>query len=191
MEETLMKPVFHDLITASGYSGDLMLSALQKFIRRGEAENAARAAYELSIACEEADHLVWQRLRVICAEDVGLGCPEAPAVVHALAQSANDLPWGNPDRNILMTHAVRFLCQCPKDRASCTLTSVLKRRVKSGAAFELPDFVYDMHTAKGQEMGRGRMHFLHEASRVIPASEQPDPWYEELETLYKEEDSNG
>lgn len=186
-----MEPVFHERITASGHSGDLMLSALQKFIRRGDAEGAARAAYELSIVDEAADRLVWQRLAVICAEDVGLGCPEAPAVVHALAQSARDLPWGNPDRHILLTHAVRFLCQCPKDRASCTLTSVLKRRVKAETPFALPDYVYDMHTVKGREMGRGKMHFLHEASRVIPESEREDPWYEELEKLYKEEDRNG
>lgn len=186
-----MEPVFHELITASGHTGDLMLSALQKMIRRGDAEGASRAAYELSIASEASDQLAWQRLSVICAEDVGLGCPEAPAVVHALAQSARELPWGNSDRHILLTHAVRFLCQCPKDRASCTLTSVLKRRVKAGVPFEMPDYVYDMHTAKGREMGRGRMHFLHEASRVIPESQWDDPWYEELDRLYKEEDLNG
>lgn len=185
-----MNPVFHDMVTASGHTGDLMLSALQKFIRRGETERAARAAYELSICSEEAEKVVWRRLRVICAEDVGLANPQAPSVVHALAESACELPWGTPDRNILLTHAVRYLCQCPKDRASCTLNSVIKRRVKAGAPFELPDYVYDMHTIKGRAMGRGRMHFLHEASRVIPPSERCDPWYAELESLYKEEDPN-
>lgn len=186
-----MDIVFRDIVTASGYTGDLMLSALQKFIRRGETECAARAAYELSAYSAEAEAVVWQRLRVICAEDVGMGNPMAPAVIHALAESAKELPWGNPDRNILLTHAVRFLCAAPKDRASCTLNSVTKRRVNSQTHFDLPDYVYDMHTAKGREMGRKRMHFLLEASRVVPASQVQDPWYAELEALYKEEDGNG
>lgn len=186
-----MDIVFHDIKTASGYTGDLLLSALQKFIRRGDVENAVRAAYELAIYSEEAEQVVWQRLRVICAEDVGMGNTNAPAVIHALAESVKAFPWGNPDRNIILTHAVRYLCACPKDRASCTLNSVIKRRVKAGVAFELPDYVYDMHTEKGREMGRGRMHFLHEASRVVPSSQVEDPWFGELEAMYKEEDPNG
>ena len=186
-----MDLVFREIVTASGYTGDLMLSALQKFIRRGETENAARAAYELAIHSEAAEQVVWQRLRVICAEDVGLGNPKSSAVIHALAENAKAFPWGNPDRNIILTHAVRYLCACPKDRASCTLNSVIKRRVQEGGAFELPDYVYDMHTEKGRGMGRGRMHFLHEASRVVPPSQVKDPWFTELEARYKEEDPNG
>ena len=186
-----MDILFRDIKTASGHSGDLMLSALQKFIRRGETENAARAAFELAAYSAEAEMVVWQRLRVICAEDVGMANPQAPAVIHALAESAKAFPWGNPDRNIILTHAVRYLCTSSKDRASCTLNSVIKRRVKAGTTFDLPDYVYDMHTEKGREMGRGRMHFLHEASRVVPPSPIEDPWFDELQAMYKEEDPNG
>ena len=33
---------------------------------------------------------------------------------------------------------------------------------------EIPDIALDKHTTRGQEMGRGSEHFLHEASKVIP-----------------------
>lgn len=186
-----MDIVFRDIVTASGHTGDLMLSALQKFIRRGDMEHAARAAFELAAYSAEAEVVVWQRLRVICAEDVGMANPQAAAVIHALAESAKAFPWGNPDRHIILTHAVRYLCASPKDRASCTLNSVIKRRISAGTPFELPDYVYDMHTEKGREMGRGRMHFLQEASRVIPPSEIEDPWLTELDAFYQKEDPHG
>lgn len=186
-----MEIVFRDIVTPSGHTGDLMLSALQKFIRRGDAERAARAAYELASHSAEAEAVVWQRLRVICAEDVGLADPQSSCVIHALAENAAAFPWGNPDRYIILTHAVRYLCAAPKDRASCTLNSVIKRRVAAGAPFELPDYVYDMHTEQGRSMGRGRMHFLQEASRVIPPSAVEDPWLPELEAFYKKEDPHG
>ena len=40
-----MIPIFyHDIVTPSGHPGDEVISALQKFIRRGETELAVRAA---------------------------------------------------------------------------------------------------------------------------------------------------
>ena len=39
---------------------------------------------------------------------------------------------------------------------------------------EVPDYAYDLHTAKGRAMGRDEMHFLTEASRVIPQLEGED-----------------
>ena len=32
----------------------------------------------------------------------------------------------------------------------------------------IPDVALDKHTKRGAAMGRGSMHFLHEASKVIP-----------------------
>ena len=49
-----MIPIFyHDIVTPSGHPGDEVISALQKFIRRGETELAVRAAYELYLTEEE------------------------------------------------------------------------------------------------------------------------------------------
>mgnify|MGYP000135114525 FL=1 len=68
-----MEILYHDIVTASGQPADVVISALQKFIRRGETEQAARAAYELYLVGEEMTEYRWQRLNIIGAEDIGLG----------------------------------------------------------------------------------------------------------------------
>ena len=41
------KIIFSDITTPNGYPCDIMVSAVQKFVRRGETEKAVQAAYEL------------------------------------------------------------------------------------------------------------------------------------------------
>ena len=171
-----MIPIFyHDIVTPSGHPGDEVISALQKFIRRGETELAVRAAYELYLTGEELTAYLWRRLLVISAEDVGLGEPMAPVVVDALH---------------------RYLCACRKERGSSVLASVVKRRIRRGDPFPLPDYVYDMHTLTGQERGRNIDHFLAEAACVRPGVrataeelEETERWERELVALMKEEEA--
>mgnify|MGYP002591079676 CR=1 FL=1 len=87
-----MEILYHDIVTASGQPADVVISALQKFIRRGETEQAARAAYELYLAGEEMTEYLWQRLKIISAEDIGLGQPVAPVVVEALWSISRRVP---------------------------------------------------------------------------------------------------
>ena len=47
-----MEILYHDIMTSSGQPADVVISALQKFIRRGQTENAAWAAYELYLTGE-------------------------------------------------------------------------------------------------------------------------------------------
>ena len=142
-----MIPIFyHDIVTPSGHPGDEVISALQKFIRRGETELAVRAAYELYLTGEELTAYLWRRLLVISAEDVGLGEPMAPVVVDALHRSSRELSRDSSDYQLLFVHAVRYLCACRKERGSSVLASVVKRRIRRGDPFPLPDYVYDMHT---------------------------------------------
>ena len=164
-----MIPIFyHDIVTPSGHPGDEVISALQKFIRRGETELAVRAAYELYLTGEELTAYLWRRLLVISAEDVGLGEPMAPVVVDALHRSSRELSRDSSDYQLLFVHAVRYLCACRKERGSSVLASVVKRRIRRGDPFPLPDYVYDMHTLTGQERGRNIDHFLAEAACVRP-----------------------
>ena len=104
-----MIPIFyHDIVTPSGHPGDEVISALQKFIRRGETELAVRAAYELYLTGEELTAYLWRRLLVISAEDVGLGEPMAPVVVDALHRSSRELSRDSSDYQLLFVHAVRY-----------------------------------------------------------------------------------
>mgnify|MGYP000422490739 FL=1 len=91
---------------------------------------------------------------------------------------------------------MRYLCACRKERGSSVLASVVKRRIRRGDPFPLPDYVYDMHTLTGQERGRNIDHFLAEAACVRPGVrataeelEETERWERELVALMKEEEA--
>ena len=155
-----------------------------------------RAAYELYLTGEELTAYLWRRLLVISAEDVGLGEPMAPVVVDALHRSSRELSRDSSDYQLLFVHAVRYLCACRKERGSSVLASVVKRRIRRGDPFPLPDYVYDMHTLTGQERGRNIDHLLAEAACVRPGVrataeelEETERWERELVALMKEEEA--
>ena len=126
-----MIPIFyHDIVTPSGHPGDEVISALQKFIRRGETELAVRAAYELYLTGEELTAYLWRRLLVISAEDVGLGEPMAPVVVDALHRSSRELSRDSSDYQLLFVHAVRYLCARISSRMSFLSSKSVKKTLR-------------------------------------------------------------
>ena len=70
--------------TINGLEADLVISALQKCIRRGEEDTALRMAYELYMTSTFHEEKMWNRLLVIPVEDIGFGNVEAAAVVKNL-----------------------------------------------------------------------------------------------------------
>lgn len=187
-KKMLSVDVFHDK-SRNGYPLDVLVSALQKSIRRNEFELAARVAYELSISSSELENHVWHRLLVISAEDIGSGNFLANTIVKNLYDSSLifcDEP-GRGDRLILMMHAIRFLCRQDKDRCSCLYADIVKREKEE---ISFPDYVYDMHTTKGMELKRKFDFFLDEASKVSPACnvEEEEQLKEKLRSLLRPED---
>jgi len=159
--------------TIHGFAADELVSVLQKSIRRGLAENAALAAYEMFASSEELENHVWRRLRIISVEDVGMGRPDAPLLIHAL--NAFRLEFGREvgERLLFLIHAVRLLALSPKDRTSDEMTNWIRQAVDSGSARpEVFDLALDMHTRRGQELGRGFQHWFGEGARV--ENEIPD-----------------
>lgn len=173
----------------NGYPLDVLVSALQKAIRRNEPELAARVAYELSITSKELEDHVWHRLLVISAEDIGSGNFLANTIVKNLYDSSLILFEENSrgDRLILLMHAIRFLCRQDKERGSCLYADIVKREKEK---ISFPDYVYDMHTTKGMELGRKFDFFLDEASKVSPACnmEEEEQLKERLKKLLRPED---
>lgn len=180
------------VLTEHDLPADELISALQKEIRRGNAENAAVIAYELCITSPELEAKVWQRLTVISVEDIGMGDTNAPLLIHSLSQMRQAFDYGAGDRNLFTIHAVRYLCGCKKDRSSDEMLNWIKKAMeKKNLRPNLPDYVFDMHTKRGQEMGRGLDHFLKEASKVSPELEGRDTTYRErLIKLNREEQPN-
>ena len=81
-------------------------------------------------------------------------------------------PYGVGDRFLFAAHAIRMLCAARKDRGSDEMANWAKTVIAEGQVPDIPDFAIDMHTRRGQQMGRDEVHFLTEAARV--ANEVPN-----------------
>lgn len=164
--------------TVHEFPADEVISALQKEIRRGNTENAAMLAYEMLTTSVEMEEYLWGRLQVISVEDVGYGNISAPVLIETLYQMHFRVPRPRGDRYLFAIHAVRVLSQSQKERGSDDLINWLTRAVEEfGRRPQIPDYAVDMHTKRGQEMGRDYAHFLNEASKVMPEMPGRDMTY--------------
>lgn len=167
--------------TVGGLAADEVISTLQKSIRRGDVRNAVRCAVEMSATSDDLDRFLWDRLHVIAVEDVGFGRPESIAIVVALDTARQRFGSASHDRLLFAIHAIRVLAESPKDRSNDELANLVRLDRSRGVLPEVPDHALDMHTRRGQAMGRGLSHFLDEGAQVVP--ELPDRnrhWRQEL-----------
>ena len=171
--------------TKNDFNADEVISALQKSIRRGLEEDACKFAYELFITSPELEEKMWKRLLVISVEDIGMGNPNASVIVNNLYQMHKYFDYYEVDRSLFFFHAIRVLCLSEKDRSSDLLKNIVMKQFDQGILPEVPDYALDMHTRRGQEMGRDIHHFLNEASKVIPQKEVDNNYKEEFEKLLK------
>jgi replication-associated recombination protein RarA len=166
MSEFMSYDPWRQVTTRNGIQGDLVISALQKSIRRGLTEEAVTFAYEMYITSEQFEDKLWRRLQAISVEDVGFGDLSAPVLINALNQMRQNYPYTDADRPIFFVHAIRYLAAAKKDRTSDNLKNIIITEFEYGKQPVIPDFAMDMHTEKGREMGRDFKNFLAEGSRV-------------------------
>ena len=167
--------------TSTGLPADEVISTLQKSIRRGDVRNAVLCALDLSATSQRADTYLWDRLHVIAVEDIGFGDPQAIAVVVALDAARQRFDAGSHDRRLFTIHAVRVLAESAKDRSNDELANVIRAELDGGGRADIPDHALDMHTRRGQQLGRGIEHFLTEGARVEPELESRERrWRVEL-----------
>ena len=112
--------------TKNGLEADLVISAMQKCIRRGEEQLAMRMAYELYITSEFHEEKMWNRLLVISVEDVCFGNPQAPILVKTLNDLRKEFAYGDGDRSIFFLQAIRFMCQCKKERSTDHINCIIR-----------------------------------------------------------------
>ncbi|MBX3050610.1 MAG: hypothetical protein KF753_03985 [Caldilineaceae bacterium] len=166
MSEFMSYDPWRGVTTRNGIQGDLVISALQKSIRRGLTEEAVTFAYEMYITSEHFEDKLWRRLQAISVEDVGFGDLSAPVLIHTLNQMRQNFPYTDPDRPIFFVHAIRYLAAAQKDRTSDNLKNTVIKEFEYGRVPVIPDFAIDMHTEAGQKIGRDFKHFLAEGSRL-------------------------
>ena len=165
---------------------DELISCLQKSIRRGMVENACLVAYEMMHTSPELERHMWDRLSIISVEDIGFGEVKAPVVIHALEGLSQRFGRHQGDRYLFAVQAVRYLATRHKDRSTDEMHNWMHHAVENeGLRPEFPDWVLDMHTARGQALGRGHRHFLTVGAQVDP--ELPDrekKYYKLLKELW-------
>ncbi|MDD7202573.1 MAG: hypothetical protein SPF89_07815 [Sphaerochaetaceae bacterium] len=165
--------------TVSGLAADEVISALQKEIRRGHAENAATLAYEMLVTSEDMEEYLWYRLKTISVEDVGFGDVFAPVLIGQLDVMRKTYRHAG-DRGLLAIHAVRYLCQCKKDRSSDEMYCWIQKSYQAGTLRpQIPDYALDQHTLRGQMAGKGEEDFYLNAAKVVPEWEGRDKTYRE------------
>ena len=176
--------------TRSGLAADLVISALQKEIRRNHAEIAATLAYEMITTSEDMEEYLWFRLKTISVEDVGLANPMAAVLIGVLDYMRKTFKQPG-DRGLLAIHAVRYLCESKKDRSSDEMYNWIIKEYKRGNLKPIiPDYAIDKHTLKGQQEGRNEDDFYSTGSQVSPEWEDRDKTYRERVLKILEEEKN-
>ena len=128
-------------------------------IRRGLIEEAVLAAYEFFSSGPEAEEVLWRRLEIIATEDVGFGLIEAPVILESLNQQRLRMA-DRGDRWMYSVHAVRLLATAKKDNTSMELACWAQFATASGERkVVVEDFMVDLHTRRGAEMGRDVKHW--------------------------------
>jgi len=159
--------------TKNGYNADEVISALQKDIRRCNIEQACYWAYELLVSAKKFRDKFWERMGVICAEDIGMENPQAIATIEALRKLYYRLDEQKGDSKIVGIFATMFLAYQRKNRYADHLYHKFKN-MKDSDRPKIPDYALDKHTKRGREMGRGDEHFnkigavTHEPPKTIP-----------------------
>lgn len=157
------------ITTEHGLAADEVISALQKCLRRGMLDNVLLLAWEMYLTSPEMEEMLWSRLCVISVEDVGAGNLNAPILVETLYQMHKRYRRPGHDRFLFAAHAVRAMATGEKDRTTDDMVNWAKHSIGLGERLpEIPDVALDMHTRRGEEMGRDYRYFMEEASKVIP-----------------------
>ncbi|MEM9132930.1 MAG: hypothetical protein AAF962_18710 [Actinomycetota bacterium] len=168
--------------TVHGLASDEVRSALHKYVRLGNAEQAVLSALEL--ARTDADHEaeMWRRLQVLAAEDVGMGDPASISIVRALHESADDTEPGAYDRLVFAAQAAGYLARTPKDPINGEL---MQLALHQETAPTIPDAALCIHTRRGQELGRTMYDWFATGTTIHPEVTDRDVGpRDELSALY-------
>jgi hypothetical protein len=88
--------------------------------------------------------------------------------------------YGEGDRALFAIHAVRYLATRKKDRSSDEMLNWFKLATEKEKLLpDIPDYAIDMHTARGQKLGRTVKDFYSAGAKVSPELEKRVTTYRE------------
>lgn len=165
----------YKLKTKRGYDFGEATSAMQKAIRRADAEVAGYFAVEL-LESGFGDY-VWRRLLTIAAED----CADmVTAEIYALCKAHAMIRKAKPGKGrVFVAKATLVLCTARKCRDADHLTnlvydamSIPAERVEAllreySAERDVPDYSFDCHTIAGRRAGKTKREFFIEEFEAL------------------------
>ena len=101
-------------------------------------------------------------------EDIGFGDTRASILTQTLNEIRKQFAFAAPGRTLFFVYVIRYLCSCEKDRSSDMMRNIIEKEFNNSLVPVIRNYMPDMHTRLGQEMGRDVNHFLKKASKVIP-----------------------
>jgi len=160
--------------TVNGYNYLEVVSAFQKSIRRGDEDVALFFAIEIEQS--NRHEALWRRLKVIVSEDIGLANNQASIMIdtlHRAYKEARAQKKPNHPERLMLVHAILYLCRSAKSRLVDWALNV-HYPFHGSELIDIPDYAFDMHTAKGRRLGRDLAHFAEHGAKLSNFHIQPN-----------------
>jgi len=170
------------MFTKGGYDFYEVASLLQKTLRRGDTELAARAANELF---PKYTNYVWNRLMTVSAEDCASLVTTEIVALYDAWEKVNAGKSGKDKGRVFIAKAIVILAKCkhsrdadelnllisdryPEDSFAAEVISAVEEKIGiDSESFAIPDYVYDVHTRRGKRLGKTKPQFLREESEGL------------------------
>lgn len=155
----------YDAARAGNYDLDLVVSALQKSIRRGREPQALYWARILHKA--DYSEYCWRRLKIITSEDIGLAAPFMPMQIASLYGFWAEIKERHERSEFLyIAHAVMLLARAKKSRVVCDAASWFEDCADIVEPLSIPLEAIDQHTELGRSLGAMFEAFLLEGGKL-------------------------
>lgn len=125
------------------------LSALHKSIRGSDPDAAVHYLARL-IKSGNLDAIV-RRISIIAAEDIGMGHPNALAVINGGVELC--LKVGFPEANIILSEMVIYLATLPKSNSAYVAINKALSDLETKRVSDMPDLLKDSHYSGARNLG--------------------------------------
>jgi replication-associated recombination protein RarA len=100
--------------------------------------------------------MLWNRLKVIASEDIGIAVPLAPLIIDILEKEYYDAKRRkNGSYRLFLANAVLYLAKAPKSRIVDDLVNVVYHEIENeNKALPFPRWVQDIHTQREEILAR-------------------------------------
>lgn len=171
----------------NGYNGYELMSALQKFIRRGMEKEALWVFFESEATGLYA--IMKNRLLTIVYEDIGIANePLLNSISGHIFRADEFYKSKNGGWRLVITNIILMACRGEKSRIADDMIANVLAEKSMGWVVDFQDyeeFIYDCHTIQGKKKGRGTEHFW-EHSAVLDTPNVTTDYNEEAKKTWLE-----